>query len=138
VTSHGRPENAKKRKKSAHRRCAPALEPSWRAHADQLTYEQPEIEAADVDQQPLANVSVATQEHATHAAGVVEMREGTFETFTAEAQEALAAFAADAAPVAIDGGARLGILLPIPATPIGFRDVTANAHGFEIDQRVVL
>jgi hypothetical protein len=67
-----------KRNKSANRHSESALEPSWRTHADQLTHEQPEIEAADVDQQPLANVSVPTQEEATHAAGLVEMREGTF------------------------------------------------------------
>ena len=39
--------------------------------------------------------------------------------------------------ITIDRLARLGILRPIPAATIRFRDVTADADGFEIDQRVV-
>ena len=85
-----------------------------------MTHEQSEIEAADVDQQPLANVGVPTQEHATHATGLVEVRDGTFQTFTAETQQALAAFAPNAAAITIDRLARLGILRPIPTATIRF------------------
>ena len=55
-------EGANEHKKGAKSRDQTALQPSRSAHADQLTDEQPEIEAADVDQQPLANVRVPTQE----------------------------------------------------------------------------
>src|SRR4029453_13929288 len=66
-----------------------------------------------------------------------EMREGAFQTFTAEAQQALAASAANAPAIAIDRVARLGVLRPIPAAPIRLREVGADAPGLELDERVV-
>jgi len=54
------------------------LECARRANADQVTHEKPEIEAARMDQQPLADVRVSAEMHATHATGFVEMRERTF------------------------------------------------------------
>jgi len=55
------------------------LERARRADADQLTHQEPEIEAARVDQQPLADVRVSPEVHATHATGFVEMRERAFQ-----------------------------------------------------------
>ena len=34
-------------------------------------------------------------------------------------------------------GTRLGLLLPVSAPPIGFRDVAPDAYGFEIDERLI-
>lgn len=67
------------------------------ADADQMTQEQPEIEAASVDQQSLADVGA----------------------------------------ISIHRLACCGILLPLPSPAIRVRDVAADAHGFEIDERLV-
>jgi hypothetical protein len=108
-----------------------------RADADQLTQEEPEIEAARVDQQPLADVRVATQVHTAHPAGLVEMREGSFQALTAKPQQTQAACAANAPTIAVHRSARLGMVLQVPSSAIGFRDVAADAHGFEIDERLI-
>ena len=68
------------------------------------------------------------------AAGLVEMREGTFEPFATQAQQPLATGAVNASPVPIDGGARLGFARPVASPAIWFRDVAADPHRFEIDQ----
>jgi hypothetical protein len=39
--------------------------------------------------------------------------------------------------IAVHRSARLGMVLPVPSSAIGFRDVAADAHGFEIDERLI-
>ena len=75
------------RQKSTNERDEAALQAAWGADADQLTHEQPEIEAANVDQQPLQDVGVPAQVDAAHAAGFVEMGKGPLQAFTAEPQQ---------------------------------------------------
>ena len=83
---HTLPEVATQRQKRREHGDEPPLQPARRADADQLTQEEPEIEAARVDQQPLADVRVAAQVHTAHPAGLVEMREGSFQALTAKRQ----------------------------------------------------
>ena len=63
-----------------------ALEAPRRAHARQLAQGQPEVEAADVNEQTLENVGVSPQMHAAHPARLVEMRVGAFEPLAALSQ----------------------------------------------------
>ena len=63
-----------------------ALEAARRPDAEQLPHEQPEIQAADLQEQALEDVAVSAQVHAAHPSGCVEMRIGTFEAFTAPTQ----------------------------------------------------
>ena len=85
-----------------------ALETAGRTDADQVTHEQPQVEAASVDQHTFQNVRVSAQVHAAQAASFVEMRERTFESFATQAQQPLATSAVNASPVPIDGvGARM-------------------------------
>lgn len=44
-----------------HRGRESALQPARRADADQVTHDEPEIEAAGMNQQPLQNIRVAAQ-----------------------------------------------------------------------------
>src|SRR6516164_4555935 len=134
---HTLPEVATQRQKRREHGDEPPLQPARRADADQLTQEEPEIEAARVDQQPLADVRVAAQVHTAHPAGLVEMREASFQALTAKPQQTQAACAANAPTIAVHRSARLGMVLPVPSSAIGFRDVAADAHGFEIDERLI-
>jgi hypothetical protein len=67
----------------------------------------------------------------------IEMGKRPFQAFTAEPQKSLTARASNATPIAVHRVARVGVLLPVPSPPIGFRDVAVDAHGFEVDQRRV-
>ena len=55
------PERLEERQESRNHLDAPSLQSSWRAHADQLPHQQPQIEAGGVDQQPLTNGGMPTQ-----------------------------------------------------------------------------
>ena len=65
------------------------------------------------------------------------MREGPLQALPTQPQQAQAPCAANASSIAIDRRARLGLVLPVPSAPIGFRDVAADADGFEIDERLI-
>jgi hypothetical protein len=65
------------------------------------------------------------------------MREGPFQALTAQSQESLGAGAANAPTIVIHIVARLGMLLPVPSAAIGFRDVAADAHHFEVHERLI-
>jgi hypothetical protein len=52
------------------------LQPARRAAADQVAHDEPEIEAARMNQQALEDIRVAAQMRAPHPTRVVEMREG--------------------------------------------------------------
>ena len=58
-----------------------ALEAPRRTDARQLPHEQPQIEAADVYEQPFQDVGMPAQMHAAHAAGLIEMSVGPFQQF---------------------------------------------------------
>jgi hypothetical protein len=57
VTCHGQPDRANHREENAESRDESALETARRADADQVPHEEPEIEAAGMNQQPLADVA---------------------------------------------------------------------------------
>ena len=57
----------KQYQKASEDRDEPPLEAARRADADQLTHEEPQIEAAGVDQESLADVRVAAEMHAAQA-----------------------------------------------------------------------
>ena len=72
-------ERADQRQKRHKDRGDASLQPAWRADADQLPHEQAEIEAASVNQQPLQDVWVTAKVGPSHAAGLIHVREGTFQ-----------------------------------------------------------
>ena len=137
MTCHGRPDGANQRDESAESRDESALEAARRADADQVPHEKPQIEAAGMNQQPLADVRVSAEVHAAHPTGFKEMSEGPFQAVAAQPQQSLAARTANAPAIPIHGVARGRMLLPVPPAAIGFGDVAANAHGFEIDERLI-
>jgi hypothetical protein len=116
---HTLPEVATRRQKRREHGDEPPRQPARRADADQLTQEEPEIEAARVDQQSLADVRVAAQVHTAHPAGLVEVREGSFQALTAKPQQTQAACAANAPTIAVHRSARLRMVLPVPSSAIG-------------------
>ena len=74
--------------------------------------------------------------HAAHPAGLIEMREGPLQALAAKPQQTQATRTTNASTIAIDRSARLGPLIPVASSAIGFRDVAPDAHGFEIDERL--
>ena len=102
-----------------------------------VPHDEPEIEAAGVNQQPLENIRVTAQMRAPHAARVIEVREGAFDPFAALAHQAASAGPADPSPIAIDRRLGLGRLRPIAATAVWFRDVRADADRVEIHHRLI-
>ena len=125
------PDRANEDHKSAHDDAEAALEASRRADADQLSHEEAEIEAAGMNQQPLPDVGMAAEVHATHPASLIEMGKGTLQACTAEPQQTQAPRPADTPTIAIHRVARRRVLFPIPSSPIRFGDVAAHAHGFK-------
>src|SRR5207244_2023312 len=65
-----------------HRR-QPPLQTARRPESDQLTHDEPKIEAAGMNQQPLEDVLMTTQMRAAHAARVVDVRERALDPLTA-------------------------------------------------------
>src|SRR5262245_7645168 len=137
MTGNKGPERAGQRQKSRHYRDQPPLQPAWRADANQLPHEQSEIEARDMNQQPLPNVGVAAEVHAAHAASLIKMGKRPFESLATEPQQAHASWAANAPTIAVHRVARLRVLLPVPSAAIRFGDVAADPHGFEIYKRLI-
>jgi len=86
MTRHLLPERLNQHQKASKNGHAPPLESPRCTDADQLTDEEPEIEAAGVNQQSLENVGVAAEMHAAHAARLEEMGEGPFQSLTAQSQ----------------------------------------------------
>src|SRR4051795_252531 len=78
-----------------------ALEPSRRAHADQLTHDEAEIEASGMNQQALQDVRVPTQMRPPHPARVIDMREGPFDALAPLPHQAASAGATHATSIAI-------------------------------------
>lgn len=82
-----------------------------------------------MDHQPLQDVGVTAEVHAPHPAGFVEMRKRPFQPLVAKRQQALAAGAPNATPIAVHGVASFGVLFPVPPSPIRFGDVAPDADG---------
>ena len=70
------PTSAQEADQRVQKRRRAALEATRRTDARQLPHEQPQIEAADVHEQPFQDVGMPAQMHAAHAAGVIEMGVG--------------------------------------------------------------
>ena len=102
LTGNEGPERPNQHQKGGNDRAEPPLQPARRADADQLPHEEPQIETARVDQQSLQDVGVPSKMHTAHPAGLVEMREGPLQALPTQPQQAQAARAADASPIAID------------------------------------
>ena len=98
----------------------------WRPDAEQLPHEQPEIQAADLQEQALEDVAVSAQVHAAHPSGCVEMRLGTFEAFTAPTQQPITACAANPSPVGIHRVTGDVLPAPVAPAPVGLRHVAAD------------
>ena len=67
----------------------PALQAPRRPDSDDLAHQQPEIEGTAVDQHPFEDVLVTAKVRASHAAGSVEMSEGSLHPFSSEAVQTL-------------------------------------------------
>ena len=114
-----------------------ALEAARRPDAQHLPHEQPEIQAADLQEHALEDVAVSAQVHPAQPPGGVEMRVGTFEAFTAPTQQPLPARAANPPPVGIHRVT--GHVLPAPVAPaaVRLRHVAADPQRGQRDQRLI-
>jgi hypothetical protein len=79
------------------------LKPARRADADQVAHDEPEIEAARMNQQALEDIRVAAQMRAKHPTRVVEMREGAFDPLASLTHQATAAGSTNPPPIGYTG-----------------------------------
>src|ERR1700738_3046491 len=86
------------------------LQPARRAAADQVTHDEPEIEAPRMNQQALEDIGVAAQMRAAHPTSVVEMREGAFDQLAPLTHQAPAARATNPPPIGIYQSPGCGLL----------------------------
>ncbi len=77
---------------------------------------------------------MSAQMHPAHAAGFVEMRIGPF---AALPQQALPAGASNPPPIGINGGAGVGLSLPVAPPAVRFRDAAAPPDADEVGQRLI-
>jgi hypothetical protein len=77
------------------------LRPARLAATNQVAHDEPEIEAARMNQQTLEDIGVAAQMRAAHPTGVVEMREGAFDSLAPLTHQAPAARATNPPPIGI-------------------------------------
>ena len=134
---HTPPAAAQKADQRLHQRRRAALEAPRRAHARQVPHEQPEIDAADLDEHPFQDVGMPAQMHAAHPAGLVEMRVGPFQQLAPLPQQPFPACASDPSAVGIHGVPRRRLALPVPPAAVRLRDVAAHADGRKPDHRLV-
>ena len=131
------PAAAQEADQRLHQRRRAALEAPRRADARQVPHEQPEIDAADLDEQPFQDVGMPAQMDAAHPAGLVEMRVGPFQQLAPLPQQPFPARAADPPPVGIHRVPRRRLALPVPPAAVRLRDVAADADGRKPDHRLV-
>ena len=134
---HTPPAAAQEADQRLHQRRRAALEAPRRAHARQVPHEQPEIDAADLDEQPFQDVGMAAQMDAAHPAGLVEMRVGPFQELAPLPQQPFPARAANPPPVGIHRVPRRRLARPVAPAAIRLRDVAAHADGRKPDHRLV-
>jgi hypothetical protein len=123
---HRLPGRPRQRHKAGQERDEPPLQPARRADADQLPHEESEIEAAGMDQHALENVRVPAEMQAAHAAGLVEMGEGPFQSLAAEPQQTQAARTSNAPTIAIHRVPGFRVVLPVAPSSIRFGDIAAD------------
>jgi hypothetical protein len=86
---------------------------------------------------PLSNVQMPAQMHAAHPTGFIEMGEGPFQALAPQPQQAQAARAANATTIPVDRATRVAVVLPVSASPIGFRGAASETDGFKVDERLI-
>ncbi len=109
----------------------PPLKTARCPKSDPLTHDEPQIEAARMDQDAFQDIRVTTQMRATHPAGVVEVRERAFDILAAAAHQAASPSAANPSAIAIHRRLGLRLLRPVASPTGGLRDVRAEAKGVE-------
>ena len=115
-----------------------ALQAARRADSDQVPHDESEIEATCMNQDAFQDIRVAAQMRAAHAARVVEMREGAFDPLAALTHQAPSASAPRIRRrLPIHRRLGLGRLRPVASSAIGLRDVGPDAHGVEVDHRLI-
>ena len=114
-----------------------ALEAPRRTDARQLPHEPLQVEAADVDEEPLQDVGMTAQMCPPQVPRLKQMDERTFESFPALAEQAPPAGAPNASAVGIDRGLRGSLARPVPAPSVGFGDIGAHADVGKLAQRPV-
>ena len=106
-----------------HQRRQAPLQAAWRADADKGPHQESQIEATDMDEEPLQDVCVAPEMCPSHAAGLVEMRVGPFQAFTPSPQQGESPCAVNAPTIRIHRGLGSGLLLPVASTAVRFGNV---------------
>ena len=104
-------------------RCEVALQPSRRADPDQVTHDEPEIEATRMNQDALENVCVSAQMRSPHPTRVIEVRERAFDRLGASTHQAPSTGTTNRATIAIHRRLRVGGLRSIASSAIRLGDV---------------
>src|SRR5438045_5611575 len=89
------------RDETGHRGREEPLQPSRRADANQVTHDEPEVEATGMNQEALQNVRVTPQVRPPHPTGVIEMRKRTLDPLAALAHQSASPSAANASAIGI-------------------------------------
>src|ERR1700730_10909186 len=109
-----------------------ALEGPWSADAEEAPHPETEIERAGMHEQPLQDILVAADVHATQSTAVVEMRTGPFEQFPASSQKAFAASATDAPAIGVHSVPFSALIDPRLSYAVGLADVGANLERLQV------
>jgi hypothetical protein len=125
---HIRPKRAEEVDQGATGIRRAALEAPRGPDARQLSHEQPEIGATDLQEQALQDVGMPAQMHPRHPPGFVEMRVGTFQQLASLPQQSLPTMPSNPSPVGIYRflGGRLA--LPRAPTAIRLRHIAPDAE----------
>ena len=110
----------------------PALQAPRRPDSDDLAHQQPEIEGTAVDQHPFEDVLVTAKVRASHAAGSVEMSEGSLHPFSSEAVQTLTSCPAASPTVRVHQATALGVAPPSPTTTVGFGYVRTQPRSVQL------
>ena len=113
------------------------LQPARRAAADQVAHDEPEIEAASMNQQALEDIRVAAQMRATHPTGVMRCaKERSIRSPLTH--QAPAARATNPPPLGRHRELGLRLLRPIAATTVRLRHVRPETYGHSrVDHRLI-
>jgi hypothetical protein len=113
------------------------LETAWRANPEGRPDQQPKIEAARMDQQPLEDIVVTAQMRAAHPARLIEMREGAFDILPASTHQAASPSATNPPTIAIHRCLGFRLIRPVASTPVGLGDVGPEARRVEVDHGLI-
>ena len=73
-----------------------------------------------MNEEALENVSVPPQMGASHSAGLIHVREASFDSLSTAAQLTLAPLAANPSAIGVDGCLLIGLVDPVAPTAIRF------------------